>query len=226
MKDGMSERQSNTTKIAILLIAPVLAALALVALRPKDEPPPAEKPIAQQQPAPVQTPPQTPPQPIRPPDPPVVAEELDAARDTLLGLNKAEPKPELAAERVVEQKPRRKRMVREETTETVEDVYETRERRGGGGLSDAKFRETIESWRGMKSCVETSKTRAAATSGALRVSLKISGNGEVLKGRVFDESNDTAKKVGRCVEKQLASLKFPAFESDDPAITKEAKFVF
>lgn len=223
MKDGMSERQSNNTKIAILLIAPVLAALALVALRPKDEPAPVEQVVARQEPAPA-----PPPQPVKQPEPEVVPEELDAARDTLLGLNKAKPEAEpVAVAETIEQKPRRKRVVREETTETVEDIYESRESRGGGGgLSDAKFRETIESWRGMKSCVETSKTRAASTSGALRVSLKISGNGEVLKGRVFDESNDTAKKVGRCVEKQLASLKFPAFESDDPAITKEAKFVF
>jgi hypothetical protein len=222
-EDEMTDRSSNnTTKIAILLIAPVLAGIALFALRPKEEkvaePP---KPVVQK---PIEQPP--PPAPVVENE--AAAKEMDQARDTLLGLNKPVVKPEQepVQERVAVTT-KKKRVVREETSESVEDMYPPRrDELDDGGLSDQKFRETIESWRGMRNCVETSKVRTARTSGALRMSLKINGAGDVLGGRVFDESNDAARKVGRCVERQFASLKFPAFETRAPMVVKEAKFVF
>lgn len=214
------ERQSNNVKIAILLIAPVLAAIALLALRPKED---VQQPAPDPKPAPVVDK-----QPEPPPQPEQLAvadtAQQDAARDALLGLNK--PQPELKQKPAPVKRLRAAaRRVREETEET-EDDYVPPTQESDGGLSDAKFRETIEAWRGMRTCVESSKTRMSRTTGALRMSLKITGSGDVLGGRVYDESNDAARKVARCVEKRMASLKFPAFETREPAIVKEAKFVF
>jgi hypothetical protein len=211
MKEEM--QQQNKSKLAILLIAPVVAAVALLVLRPSDEKK-IEKPVEQVVPQPVVE--------VKQPEPEAEpTADVEATRDVLLGLNKPVEPPPVEAKKIVQQRPKRREIVEDEPEETNEELFGS-----GDGLSDAKFRSTIESWAGMRGCVRTSKQRAAESTGALKMSLTIATTGAVVDSRVFEESNDTARVVAKCVQRQVRSLKFPAFAASETRVTKEAKFVF
>jgi hypothetical protein len=165
-------------------------------------------------------------EPPKQPDPPATEPQPDEVKATLLGLNE---KPTENAAGIFKPKARkrvmRRRAVAEDTAQSGEDENNDGFNRPQIGLSDADFHSTIERWRGMKSCLNTHKGRVDESRGALRISMKIMSSGEVAESNVFDESNEIAKLIAPCVEKQARQLKFPSFEGE-PFAMKEAKFVF
>ena len=92
-------------------------------------------------------------------------------------------------------------------------------------LSDAQFQSALGNWRGVKTCLAQQATPQQDTSGALKIKFTISGQGAVVTSQVYDFSNDSARNLADCLEREARRVKFPTFTSAE-AITKEAKFVF
>lgn len=234
----MAESKSNTTTILAIAGAVLVTAALLFFLRPgktretapKEKPPEIAAVVAPAQPRRVEAPP-----PAEPEPPPAEAAAPEDVRAALLGTNK---KPDHGitelAERAATQKDRAP--IRPKKKERVESPTEDDEpvdnMKLGGGLSDAEFYSTMERWRGVKSCLASGTSRndelRGEANGALRISLEINGQGEVLASRVFDPSNDVARSIAPCVERSAKQLKFPAFEAEASAapVKKVAKFVF
>lgn len=218
----MVQPDSNSKKGILLVLISGIALLLLVGvLWARHAPDPVISPV------PVAHAPEPPPaiaQPVvaAPSQEPAPGAGADSLKAALLGLDKkARPAPQAAAPKAKRARPRSDADQEQGDDRSMTSSVRTL------SLSDDEFHATIERWRGMKSCLNTHKTRAAedASGGALRISLKISGEGEVVESRVFDESNELAKMVARCVEKQAKQLHFPRFEGEE-SVVKEAKFVF
>jgi hypothetical protein len=94
-----------------------------------------------------------------------------------------------------------------------------------GPLSDGAFQSAIHAWRGLKACLTAQTTPPTDPSGAIKVAFTVAQSGEVVKSQVVECSNDTARTIAPCVEREARRIRFPAFAADEP-ITKEAKFVF
>lgn len=92
-------------------------------------------------------------------------------------------------------------------------------------LSDAQFQSALGNWRGVKTCLAQQTNPQQDTSGALKIKFTISGQGAVVTSQVYDFSNDSARNLADCLEREARRVKFPTFTSAE-AITKEAKFVF
>lgn len=93
-------------------------------------------------------------------------------------------------------------------------------------LSDGAFQSAITDWSGMKRCLASSAGRLDSSSGALRVKFVIRGDGQVVKSRVVETSNDVARAIAPCVEKRARRIRFPAFAQAADTVEKTAKFVF
>jgi hypothetical protein len=147
--------------------------------------------------------------------------QVDAqlARDLLaLGAGPAPTAaPDAAAAAPAKRKVRRMEFSAEpETAEVPEDP---------AMLSDAQFQSALGNWRGVKTCLAQQATPQQDTSGALKIKFTISGQGAVVTSQVYDFSNDSARNLADCLEREARRVKFPTFTSAE-AITKEAKFVF
>ncbi len=157
----------------------------------------------------------------RAPDPaPAIAEaapvEDAALKDALLGLNK---KPEM-----VEPQPApAPRTIRRRAVQAVDEPEDEVEEEITG-LSDFDFQSTVGGWSGVKSCIATVSQRDRL-SGALQVAFTIRANGNVVESKVVGASNDDARTLAPCVEKQARHIRFPTFAGNDD-VTKTAKFVF
>lgn len=138
--------------------------------------------------------------------------------DQLLGLNK-KPVETIA----MAPKPKRRRA--RPADDFVDDQPWAEEEDDDGVLTDSMFQDTIEDWRGMRSCVAQATLRANERSGALQVSFRIRGDGEVAACKVIDTSNAIAQAVAPCVERRARRIRFPAFGGEED-VTKVAKFVF
>jgi hypothetical protein len=167
-------------------------------------------------------PPPPPPAAAAAPDPTPVASaapEASAMRDQLLGLNKPQPAAQPVAD-ADKSKPRPRRVFVADPAEDapVEEVP-------SGPLSDGAFQSAIHAWRGLKACLTAQTTPPTDPSGAIKVAFTVAQSGEVVKSQVVECSNDTARTIAPCVEREARRIRFPAFAADEP-ITKEAKFVF
>lgn len=146
---------------------------------------------------------------------PQQAEDSSAMRDALLGLNK----PKQEEERVAPKRARRARpqIIEDVSAPAVEEEFPTE-------LSDRAFQSAIGNWRGVKSCLVAQQAQNKEVEGSIRVSFVISGSGDVLEAKAFDESNASVKEISECVERQAKMVKFRPFSGED--VAKEAKFVF
>lgn len=148
-------------------------------------------------------------------------EESAALAAALLGTNRPEPEPEAAAPAPPAERRRRRRAsaARSEAEEVLEE--DTRP----GALSDGAFQSAITDWSGMKRCL-AGTARLGPTSGALQVRFTIRGDGQVVKSRVVEASNEAAKAIAPCVVRRARRLRFPAFAAASNEVEKTAKFVF
>ncbi|MEO1335148.1 MAG: AgmX/PglI C-terminal domain-containing protein, partial [Myxococcota bacterium] len=91
-------------------------------------------------------------------------------------------------------------------------------------LSDMAFQDTVNSWRGMRTCLARSTLRGTDRNGAMKVAFKIRGDGSVSNCEVVETSNSVAATIAPCVERSARRIKFPAFGGEE--VEKQAKFVF
>ncbi len=128
--------------------------------------------------------------------------------------------PTVASVAPAKRKVRRPLAPVEDTTASSEEYQDPTK------LSDAQFQNAIGNWRGLKACIaQASAQRDEETSGALKIAFTISGQGDVVTSKVYDFSNDHARAMANCIEREARRVKFPAFTAEE-SITKEAKFVF
>lgn len=187
-------------KLALALASLAVAGLIWIAL-PDSTPPPAPKP------AEVAALPSPTPEPKAEP----VADE--SMKNALLGLDKPAEEPKAA--------PKRARRVIQRVAQEEEATEEV-----DTSLSDYQFQSAVGNWRGVKACLaQKAQQQKDDPTGALKVSFTISDHGEVVATKVYDFSNDLAKSLGDCVEREAKRVKFPAFTAAEPVV-KEAKFVF
>ncbi|HJL40729.1 MAG TPA: hypothetical protein RMG48_05440 [Myxococcales bacterium LLY-WYZ-16_1] len=207
-------------------------AVALIGLSTacEDDPPKVES-LAAQPEAPEPEPP--PLEPLQPAD----AEDEEALREQLLGLNDEAEKGAAAEVESADRKdPEETRSRRRRKAER------RRERRRaaapgpvpalpgepsrGRGLSDAAFNGALSDWRGVQACIATEGQGATGPrNGALRVRFTIAPNGRVRDAEVVDSSNAFARSLAPCVERRARRVEFPEFAGKGPA-RKIAKFVF
>jgi hypothetical protein len=208
----MEHESKKNLGFVVVGLAAAIAVVSYMATRPEPE-----RNVEQL----VQKAPDPPPAKEEPPPPP----SDDALKSSLLGLNQPAPKDSLfnKKRRVVHRV--RRRHATEEQVQPQETEESDSMAQPSGPLSDADFHATMEKWRGVKGCLGTHKSRVEDSNGALRIAMKITGAGEVVECHVFDESNDVARQIAPCVEKQAKLLRFPSFVGDE-AVVKEAKFVF
>lgn len=183
------------------LIAPLFAVLWVAAC----DSPPAPKPAPAVKPAPAQS-----------PEPQAEAQVDEAMKNALLGIKAPEEEePKAAPKRVVH---RRARPLESEEIAT-EEV--------DSSLSDFQFQSAVGNWRGVKACLSAKAQQAKPDdpTGALKVAFTISDHGDVVSTKVYDFSNEMAKSLADCVEREAKRVKFPAFTAAEPVV-KEAKFVF
>jgi hypothetical protein len=139
----------------------------------------------------------------------------EAMKNALLGIKEPEEEPKAPAKRVVH---RRARPL--ESEEIASEEVDS-------SLSDFQFQSAVGNWRGVKACLSAKAQVAKADdpTGALKVSFTISDHGDVVSTKVYDFSNEMAKSLADCVEREAKRVKFPAFTAAEPVV-KEAKFVF
>lgn len=150
-------------------------------------------------------------------DPAALAKQLAA----LSGGQAAQPEVAAAAPAPAKRKVRRPLRPVEDSGSS-EEAYQDPTK-----LSDAQFQNAIGNWRGVKACIAkaTVASREASGSGAVKIAFTISGQGEVVTSKVYEFSNDYARTMGDCLEREAKRVKFPSFTAE-ASITKEAKFVF
>jgi hypothetical protein len=191
----------RSTLFAALIVS--LAACSEASDRPAPAPA-APPPVASAEPAPVAS------------AAPEASPTNDAMRDQLLGLDKPRPaaQPTGDADRA---RPRPRRVIVADDA-PIEEVP-------SGPLSDGAFQSAIHAWRGLKACLTAQTTTPTDPSGAIKVAFTVAQSGEVVKSQVVECSNDTARTIAPCVEREARRIRFPAFAAEEP-VTKEAKFVF
>ncbi len=186
---------------------PLISTLLCIALFGCDEVlPEPETPVADAAAAPEA-------EPATDPDEP--AEDAEAFRQLLEAPRPKEPPP---TERTAEAEPPPKRRPPRTPAPKPEPA-------GPPQLSDGAFQSVVNDWGGMKRCLE-STSRLGSPSGALQVAFTIRGDGQVVKSRVVDASNEVARSIAPCVERNARRLKFPAFAAASEETEKTAKFVF
>lgn len=180
---------------------PLVAALMLAAC---DSPPAPQKPAPAVKPAPSPS-----------PEPQAEAVVDEAMKNALLGVKEPEEAAKEPPKRVVH---RRARPL--ESEEVASEEVDS-------SLSDFQFQSAVGNWRGVKACLSAKAQQAKADdpTGALKVSFTISDHGDVVSTKVYDFSNEMAKSLADCVEREAKRVKFPAFTAAEPVV-KEAKFVF
>lgn len=147
--------------------------------------------------------------------------EGDALEAALLGTDRA---PEEAnAEEAARPAPRRRRAVRRAAPVESEPLEKEA---APGQMSDGAFQSVVTDWRGVRSCLASEAGRLAPGSGAIRVSFTIRGDGQVVKSKVVEASNDVARAISPCVEQRARRIRFSAFAGATDQIEKTAKFVF
>lgn len=235
----MVETESNIKKpiAPLLLVGGVIAGLTVAAALLLSSPSPKTPPQAAATVQPAQTEPaataEVNPVPSSTTTAEAVDPEDDALKDKLLGIDRAAD-ARLAA-RLAARAARAAAAAR--NRRPVADGSDAQARRrdpaddegaalqASDGISDAEFHGAIERWRGVKSCLGEHKGRATGSRGALRLAMTITGSGDVVDSKVYDEGNEVARLIAPCVEKQARQIKFPSHESGKPVV-REAKFVF
>jgi outer membrane biosynthesis protein TonB len=213
-------------------------AVALIGLSTacEDDPPKVESLAAQ----PEASEPEPPPlEPLEPAD----AEDEEALREQLLGLNDEAEKGAAAEVESADRKdPKDPKDPKETRSRRRRKAERRRERRQaaapgpvpalpgepsrGRGLSDAAFNGALSDWRGVQACIATEGQGATGPrNGALRVRFTIAPDGRVRDAEVVDSSNAFARSLARCVERRARRVEFPEFSGKGPA-RKIAKFVF
>lgn len=148
----------------------------------------------------------------------------EALRAALLGSDKEPPSSETEPEPRRTRRPRR-RVQTAETAETPEGEP-LDEPAAPGSLSDGAFQSVITDWSGMKRCLATATGRLGPGSGALEVAFTIRGDGQVVRSRVVETSNEVARAIAPCVERRAKRIRFPAFAATTDKVEKTAKFIF
>jgi outer membrane biosynthesis protein TonB len=210
-------------------------AVALIGLSTacEDDPPKVESLAAQ----PEASEPEPPPlEPLEPAD----AEDEEALREQLLGLNdEAETGAAAEVESADRKDPKDPKETRSRRRRKAERRRERRQAAAPGpvpalpgepsrgrGLSDAAFNGALSDWRGVQACIATEGQGATGPrNGALRVRFTIAPDGRVRDAEVVDSSNAFARSLARCVERRARRVEFPEFSGKGPA-RKIAKFVF
>ena len=144
--------------------------------------------------------------------------ELEEMAAALLGTK--DPAPEAAPEPEPAPVQRRRRKVVDDFDYGDEDLSPIEET----GLSDSKFYRVVGSWRGMKRCLATTAVRGERQ-GAIKIKFEIAKDGSVTDSQIEDASNETAREISDCVNRQARKIRFPAFAGMD-SVEKQAKFVF
>ena len=137
----------------------------------------------------------------------------------LLGLNTPQPEPEPDPP----PRPRAKR-VRKKVSRAAEPEPFIPEAPKPPNLSDTEFQDTVNSWRGMRTCLAGSVLRGTNRRGAMRVAFKIRGDGSVSNCEVVETSNSVAATIAPCVTRSARRIRFPAWGGQE--VEKQAKFVF
>ncbi len=145
------------------------------------------------------------------------AGDPNALRDTLLGLNKPAPEPEVETP----QPTKARKTKRRPTPKAIDDDFVPPP---VGGLSDYDFQAAIGNWSGMRRCLAEKNNRDENPNGAIQLKLKINNDGSVAESTVLDSSTAVAKAIAPCVQRRARRIRFPSFEGK--AETKTAKFVF
>lgn len=155
----------------------------------------------------------TPPPPVEPDPVAEPAEDAEAVKNALLGLNQA---PEPAVAEAAPTPVRRRRPVYEPLPE---------EELGPKKLSEGAFYSALDAWGGVKRCLAKNPTVKKDGSSAISVRFVVKKDGSVADSKIVGKSNEHAEAIAPCVETEARRVRFPDFEEED-SVQKDAKFVF